>query len=84
MPRYYFDVHDSHGFHRDEMGDHFDDFEDARVQAQSLLPDIVRDELPDGELHAVVCEVRDETGTTVYRGELRYQGVRLPAGSDGT
>ena len=48
MSRYYFDVHDGDGRHRDDMGDEFDSFEEARDQAHSLLPDIIRDELPDG------------------------------------
>ena len=51
--------------------------EEARQQAQSLLPDLARDELPDGELHTVACEVRDGSGRIVYRGRLTYEGVRL-------
>ena len=41
MPRYYFDVLDAKGLHRDEIGDELKDFEEAREQAQGLLPDIV-------------------------------------------
>lgn len=77
MPRYYFDVRDGRGFHRDEIGDDFPNFEEARAQCQSLLPDIARDELPDGELHTVTCDIRDETDRVIYRGELTYQGTRL-------
>lgn len=77
MPRYYFDVEDSKGLHRDEIGDEMEDFEEARAQAQALLPDIARDELPDGELHTVTCEVRDEIDCVVYRGKLTYEGTRL-------
>ena len=67
MARYYFDVQDGRGFHRDEMGDEFDSFEEAREQAQALLPDIAREELPDGELHVITCDVRDESGRIVAR-----------------
>ena len=77
MSRYYFDVHDGDGRHRDDMGDEFDSFEEARDQAQSLLPDIIRDELPDGELRSVSCEVRDEAGVLVYRGCLIFRGTRF-------
>ncbi len=77
MPRYYFDVYDAKGFHCDHIGDEMRDFEEARQQAQSLLPDLARDELPDGELHTVACEVRDGSGRIVYRGRLTYEGVRL-------
>lgn len=77
MPRFFFDIHDADGFHRDDIGDEFADFAEARDQAQALLPDIVREELPDGELHEVVCEVRDQSGRTVYRGEITFRGTRL-------
>lgn len=77
MPRYFFDISDRAGFHRDEFGDEFDTIEKAREQAQMLLPDIAQEELPDGELHRVACEVRDETGAVIYRGELTYRGHRF-------
>ena len=77
MPRYFFDVRDNSGFNRDEFGDVFGSFDEARIQAQSLLPDIAREELPDGELHQITCDVRDEAGETVYRGELTYRGTRF-------
>lgn len=78
MARYYFDVWDASGFHRDEVGDEFDSFEDARQQCQGLLPDIAREELPDGELHTITCEVRDEAGRVVYRGKITYEGTQDP------
>ena len=74
MPRYYFDVCDRKGFFRDHVGDDFDSFEDARQQCQALLPDIVRDELPDGELYIVTCDVRDDRDRVVYRGKITYEG----------
>lgn len=77
MARYYFDVHNSNGYHRDDIGDEFATFAEAREQAQALLPDIAREELPDGETHMIVCEVRDETGRVVYRGRLMYEGTIL-------
>ncbi len=79
MPRFYFDVTDARGHHRDDQGDELGGFEDARMQCQVILPDIAREELPDGELHVVTCEVRDETGRVVYRGRLTYEGTRDPA-----
>ena len=77
MPRYFFDVRDGQGFHRDAVGDEFDSFDDARQQCQALLPDIARDELPDSEHHEISCDMRDETGRVVYRGELTYRGTVL-------
>jgi hypothetical protein len=79
MPRYYFDIRDGDGFHRDPVGDDFVDFEEARDHCQALLPDIAREELPDGELHTVLCDVRDDSERVVYRGEITYRGTRDPA-----
>ena len=76
MPRFFFDVHNAIGSHRDDFGDEFATFEEARDQAQSLLPDIAREELPDGELHVITCDVRDDTGRVVYRGKLTFEGTR--------
>lgn len=78
MPRFFFDVRDAKGLHRDVIGEEFESFEDARQQAQALLPDIAREELPDGEYHLILCDVRDEDDRTVYRGEISYRGTRFP------
>lgn len=75
MARFYFDVSDASGFHRDDVGDEFDSFQEARTQAQSLLPDIARHELPDGDRHTITCDVRDEANRVVYRGEITYHGT---------
>lgn len=77
MPLYYFDVRDTRGFHRDEYGDELPSLDEAVAQAQCILPDIVRDELPDGDWHDVSCDVRNDHGYIVYRGELTYRGTRL-------
>lgn len=71
MPKYCHDVTDSEGFHED-------DFEEARTECQAVLPDIAREELPDGELHTIRCAVRDETGRVIYRGEITHRG-EVPA-----
>ena len=77
MTRYFFDIQDGSGFHRDEVGDEFDGLDDACQQAQALLPDIAQDEQPSGDFHIIVCNVRDEMDRIVYRGELTYRGARL-------
>lgn len=79
MPRYFFDVCDSRGFHRDDFGSDCDDFGDARMMCQCMLPDIAREELPDGELHTITCDVRDGSGRIVYRGRITFEGTRDPA-----
>ena len=77
MPRYYFDIIDNGVMSRDEFGVELASFEEARDQAQSLLPDIARAELPDGDQHTFVCDVREETRGLIYRGSLMYQGTSL-------
>ena len=84
MPLYYFDVHDCDGLHHDEVGDQFDTLEDAIAQAQSLLPDIAREELPDGELRIIACDVRDDARRIIYRGKLTFEGTRDPEGEAST
>lgn len=79
MPFYYFDIIDNSVFSRDEFGLELHSFEKAREQAQVLLPDIARSELPDGEEHTFVCEVREGERGIVYRGRLVYQGTVMHA-----
>lgn len=76
MTRCYFDVRDSKGFHRDEFGVDLAGTDEAREQCQGLLPDIVREELPDGELPTIMCDVRDEMDRAVCRGEITFRGTR--------
>jgi hypothetical protein len=78
MPRYYFDISDDDGFHPDEFGHELDNYEEARQQAQAIIPRIMEEELPDGESHLVVCDMRGETGRIIYRAELTYRGTRFP------
>ncbi|WP_237481018.1 DUF6894 family protein [Lichenibacterium dinghuense] len=78
MPRFFFDITGSHGLHRDEVGDDLDSFHEARELCQTILPDIARDELPDGEQRTVACDVRDAMDRTVYRGKLTFEGTRDP------
>lgn len=74
MARFFFDVQDGKGFHRDEAGDECASAQEARQQVQGILSDIARHELPDGDLHVIMCDVRDAKGHVVYRGELTYRG----------
>lgn len=77
MPRYFFDFHDSRGFHPDDYGDELVDLEEARKQARAALPELPRQKLPDGVLHTVICDVRDEPGQVVYRVETMFRGARI-------
>ncbi len=80
MPRYFFDVHTGNrhsGFERDEEGTVCPDFEAARVQAMTTLPEIGRWEIPrDGDKQAFTLLVRNETGSIVYTATLTFAGLR--------
>ena len=45
MPRYYFDVHDAQGVHRDEVGLEFPDMDAAILEARRALADMTRENL---------------------------------------
>ena len=45
MPRYYFDVQDSQGVHRDEVGLDFPDMDAAILEARRALADMTRESL---------------------------------------
>jgi hypothetical protein len=62
MPQYGFDTSDDDGFHPDEFGHELDDYEEARQQAQAVIPHIMKEELPDGESHVVICDMRKRPG----------------------
>ena len=70
MPRYFFDVLDDGRLARDAFGVDLPDIAEVRDHAIGLLPDIARDELPDGERHDFACEVRNDAGRIVYRARL--------------
>ena len=78
MPRFYFDLVDSRGLHRDLIGDEFHSFEEARAQAQALLGDIAPEDLSDGQSHTTACDLRDDGDRLVFRGEITYRGTGFP------
>jgi hypothetical protein len=77
MPRYFFDARDAGNVMRDEVGIELPDDKAARKHAATLLPDIARRGLPDGEDHSFGCDARNEGGSVVYRASLKYRGERI-------
>ena len=49
MPRFFFDIHDGEDFTPDREGLDLDSLEAAKDAAKKTLPDIVKDEMPDGD-----------------------------------
>lgn len=78
MPRYFFDIIDAGRLTRDEFGDDLADDEEARDQAISLVADIAREGLPDGDRHEFIARARNERGETVYEASLALDGNWWP------
>ncbi len=64
MSRYFFDIHDGHDFTGDEDGV---SLEDLSYKAVDVLPDIVREKLPDGPRRTFSVKARDEQARYVFR-----------------
>ena len=78
MPRYFFDVHDIRGIHRDDHGHDLPDLEAVRKEAMRTLPEIAYDQMPsDGDRQSYVVLVTDEDGHPVYSATLNYTGLWL-------
>ncbi len=73
MPLYFFDLHDGDDHTVDDFGMDFDRFVEARNYAVSLLPDMAREELPDGPRRDFICDIRAESGEVVYQAVLRFR-----------
>lgn len=77
MPLYFFDLHDDKDHTIDDFGMEFDHFEQARNHAISFLPDIAREELPNGPRRDFICDIRTEGGQVVYRAVLKFREDRF-------
>jgi hypothetical protein len=67
MPRYFFDIHDGEVFTPDRQGLNLEDLEAAKAEAKRTLPEIVKDEMPDGDRRDFTVDVKDVAGQIVWR-----------------
>jgi hypothetical protein len=70
--RYFFDVDDDKEGVRDEIGVECSR-DELRAQAIAVLPDLVRDTLPDGDRRIFKVRVRDEDGHYVFEASLEFE-----------
>jgi hypothetical protein len=70
MPRFFFDIHDGEAFTPDGEGLELDDLGAAKAEAKKTLPEIVKDELPDGDRRDFTVDVKDAAGQIVWRVTL--------------
>ena len=74
MPRYFIDTDDGDIHVHDDLGYIFSDVGAARLAAQDVLPDMVRDKLPDGDKRNFIAMVRSETNNILYTVTLSLVG----------
>jgi hypothetical protein len=70
MPRFFFDIHDGEKFTPDREGLDLDDLEAAKEEAKKTLPEIVKDEMPNGDRRDFTVDVKDVAGQIVWRVTL--------------
>jgi hypothetical protein len=70
MPRFFFDIDDGERQSRDREGTEMRSPEEARRAAIGILPDIAREELPDGNRRTFVCRVRDQSDALIFTATL--------------
>jgi hypothetical protein len=70
MPRFFFDIHDGENFTPDREGVELEGLEAAKEEAKKTLPDIVKDEMLDGDRRDFTVDVKDVAGQIVWRVTL--------------
>ncbi len=70
MPLFYFDIVIRNDVSRDDEGSLCEDLNAVRREAIALLPQLARDELPDGDSASFSALVRDADNQPVLQAEL--------------
>ena len=73
MSRYYFDTHDGKESFHDDVGLDIATLELVRRAAIEALPDMAREDLPDGKERTFKVRVRDEQGSVIFVAELAFR-----------
>lgn len=77
MPYYFIDFQDGDDLQPDKDGYEMESFAQARAEAIASLPQVVKDELPDGEHRTFAVTLHDQEGVAVYCATLTFRGERL-------
>jgi hypothetical protein len=76
MPRFYFDTYDGTHLVVDHLGLDLEGIEAAKHAAVTVLPEMARDALPDGDRMEFSVRVRDENGRRVLMATLSFSVER--------
>jgi len=81
MPRYYFDTFDGADLCEDDQGVDFASDSEMRFAALDALPEIAREELPDGDHREMWVKVRSSDGADLFKAtlSLRAEWLNRPA-----
>ena len=79
MARYYFDVDDGVVFTLDQDGIECASMDELRFAAIDGLPDLARDQMPDGDHTKILVKVRDAGGSYLFEASLTLD-VKWAAG----
>ena len=74
MPKFFLDLYDGAEFSRDPYGLDLAGREEARKEAISVLPDMARLALPDGDRRDFTVDVRTAVGEVIYTATLSLIG----------
>lgn len=77
MPRYFFDTEDNGTLTVDEEGLELPSDKAVRDEAIRVLPEIAKDQLPDGPQHSFWVKVRDDSGAYVFEASLELKSSWL-------
>lgn len=74
MPLYYMQVDDDETRFRNDEGIELDGPSQARIAALEALPDMVREQVPDGDRRIFTVNVRDEDDQVIYSAVMTFVG----------
>ena len=79
MFRYFFDIEENGELTVDEVGTVLPNFKSVRDEAIRALPELAKDELPDGPQHSFRVKVRDLSGDYIFQASLELKSQWLKA-----
>ncbi|WP_411962273.1 DUF6894 family protein [Mesorhizobium sp. CA4] len=71
MPLFFFDIYDGSELMRDDSGVECSSLAEVSSRAVHVLPDIAREELPNGTARTLFVKVRDDAGRYIFRASLK-------------
>jgi hypothetical protein len=74
MPPFLFDTHDSDRHFKDAVGLNLPDPTAARAAGIAALHDVLHEKRPDGDMHAVIIDVRDADRRRIYTAAVSLIG----------